>query len=223
MKKTFLLLFVAFFALGAAAQVKVDRGYGDPDEGHGKPMVERHGSALAIKYGVKVGVNLSNMTNSMTFDPNFGMGVGFRVGALVNLHWGQRTASSLPGTGFWGLQPEIVFSNQVVTSDGGDIKLNYLQVPVMLKLYPLSDLSIEVGPEFSYLLSALPATITANGAQVRVGDCSGFGMGLGVGAAYEFDMGLLIGARYSMGFTDLAKNLAWKNKSNIQITLGWLF
>lgn len=57
----------------------------------------------------------------MTFDPAFSMGTGFQIGALVNFHWGQRTASSLPGTGLWGLQPELLFSNQVIKSDGGDV------------------------------------------------------------------------------------------------------
>lgn len=183
----------------------------------------RHGSALSIKYGVKAGVNLSNMSNDMTFDPGFSMGTGFQVGALVNFHWGQRTESSLPGTGLWGLQPEILFSNQVIKSEGGDVKLNYIKVPVMLKVYPLARLSVEVGPEFSYLISSSPESLTVDEATVKIGDCKGFNFGAGVGAAYEFNFGLIIGARYSMGFTDLGKNLKWKNNSNIQITAGWLF
>ena len=206
----------------ALAQVKVDRGTGSK----GTETVSsknRHGSALSIKYGVKAGVNLSNMSNDMTFDPGFSMGTGFQVGALVNLHWGQRTESSLPGTGLWGLQPEILFSNQVIKSDGGDVKLNYIKVPVMLKVYPLSRLSVEVGPEFSYLISASPESLNVDGATVKVEDCKGFNFGAGIGAAYEFNFGLMVGARYSMGFSDLGKNLKWKNNSNIQISAGWLF
>ncbi|WP_106830243.1 porin family protein [Parabacteroides pacaensis] len=224
-KKLFILAIGVFLSMSSTfAQVKVDRGYGNQiTKTDGKLSTKRHGSALAIKYGVKAGVNLSNMSNDMTFDPNFSMGTGFRLGALVNLHWGQRTASSLPGTGLWGLQPEVLFSNQVIKSDEEDIKLNYIQVPVMMKVYPLSALSFEVGPEFSYLFSSSPESIKVNGANVKVGDCKGFNFGVGVGAAYEFNFGLMVGARYSIGFTDLAKNLKWKNNSNIQLTVGWLF
>ena len=224
MKKFFIVAICLVLSLGSAvSQVKVDRGYGQRTETAGKKSATRHGAALAIKYGVKAGVNLSNMSNDMTFDPAFSMGTGFQIGALVNFHWGQRTASSLPGTGLWGLQPELLFSNQVIKSDGGDVKLNYIKVPVMLKVYPLARLSVEVGPEFSYLISSSPESMKIDGATVKAGDCMGFNFGAGVGASYEFNFGLMVGARYSMGFTDLGKNLKWKNNSNIQITAGWLF
>lgn len=224
MKKVFILAMGLFLSLGSAvAQVKVDRSYGEQKAQTAEISQVRQRSALAIKYGVKAGVNLSNMSNDMTFDPEFSMGTGFHVGALVNFHWGQRTASSLPGTGLWGLQPELLFSNNVIKSKGGDIKLNYIKVPVMLKVYPLSALSIEIGPEFSYLISSSPETMDLDDATVKVGDCKGFNFGAGVGAAYEFDFGLIIGARYSMNFTDLGKNLMWKNDNNIQISAGWLF
>ena len=117
----------------------------------------------------------------------------------------------------------LLFSNQVIKSDGGDVKLNYIKVPVMLKVYPLARLSVEVGPEFSYLISSSPKSMEVDGATVKVGDCKGFNFGAGVGAAYEFNFGLMVGARYSMGFTDLGKTLKWKNNSNIQITAGWFF
>lgn len=225
MKKKLILTLGLFLALStsALAQVKVDRGTVSNGTETVNSSKNRHGSALSIKYGVKAGVNLSNMSNNMTFDPGFSMGTGFQIGALVNFHWGQRTESSLPGTGLWGLQPEILFSNQVIKSDGGDVKLNYIKVPVMLKVYPLSRLSVEVGPEFSYLISASPESMKVDDATVKVGDCKGFNLSAGVGVAYEFNFGLMVGARYSMGFTDLGKNLKWKNNSNIQITAGWLF
>lgn len=224
MKKIFIVAICLVLSLGSAvAQVKVDRGYGQSIETAGKKSATRHGATLAIKYGVKAGVNLSNMSNDMTFDPAFSMGAGFQIGALVNFHWGQRTASSLPGTGLWGLQPELLFSNQVIKSGGGNVKLNYIKVPVMLKVYPLARLSVEVGPEFSYLVASSPEYVKFDGAVVKVGDCNGLDIGLGVGLAYELNCGLMFGARYSTGFVDLGENLKWKNSNNIQITAGWLF
>lgn len=221
MKKKSILFALGLFLFtsGIFAQVKIDRRYGN----QGTETTRRHSAALAVKYGIKAGLNLSNISNDMTFDPEFSMGAGYHVAALINLHWGQRTASSLPGTGLWGLQPEIMYTNNTVKSNGGDIKLNYIKVPVMLKIYPLSALSFEVGPEFSYLLSASPKSVKTDGATVKVSQCKGFNFGAGAGAAYEFDFGLMIGARYSMNFTDLGKNLKWKNNSTIQISVGWLF
>lgn len=224
MKRILSIVMALILFIGASAQVKVDRGYGNNNQDDNKrPKIERKGSQLAIKYGVKAGVNMSTMSNDMEFNPKFGMGVGFRVGAMANFHWGQRTANSLPGTGWFGLQPEIMYSYQSVKTDGGNLNMNYIQFPVMLKIYPLAPLSVEVGPEFNYLIAASPKVLTVDGATIKAGDCSGFNMGFGIGAAYELEMGLTFGARYSLGFTDMAKNLKWKNNGNIQMTVGWLF
>lgn len=224
-KKIFLLSVALILSMGTFSQVRVNRDYDtENNSSRSKSRTEmKHESTLAIKYGVKAGLNMSTMSNDMAFDPGFSMGMGFRAGALVNLHWGKRTANSLNGTGLWGLQPEIIYSNQVVKSDAGDVKMNYILLPIMLKIYPISALSFEVGPEFSYLLSTSPDTMAADGAELKVGDCKGLTMGAGVGVAYELDFGLAIGARYSLGFTEMAKNLKWKNSGNIQVTVGWMF
>lgn len=223
-KKVLILAISICISMGnVLAQVKVDRGYGQQRTENAEKTSAKRNSVLVIKYGVKAGVTLSNMSNDMTFDPGFSMGTGFQAGALINLHWGQRTVNSLPGTGLWGLQAEVLFSNNTIKSNGGNIKLNYIKVPVMLKVYPISALSIEVGPEFSYLFSTSPDSIELGDANVKIGDCKGFNFGAGAGVAYEFGFGLMAGVRYSMNFTELGENLKWKNDSNIQVSVGWLF
>lgn len=207
MKKLFLLTVCLLFITMVQAQVRSNN----------------RSNTLMRRYGVKVGMNLSNMSNDMTFDPEFSMGTGFQVGGFINFHWGLRTASSLPGTGLWGVQPELLYSHQTVKCNGGNINFNYIKLPVMFKVYPLAALSIEAGPEFSYLFSASPNSINFNEAVVTLGDCKGFDFGFGVGAAYELELGLVVGVRYSMGTKDLGKNLKWKNNCNLQITAGWLF
>ena len=219
--KLFLFFIGLFLFLGVKAQV--NQGNKDYSSKVFNSSTNRHGNAMALKYGVKIGINFSNMSNGMTFNPNFSIGMGYHLGGFVNLHWGQRTVSSLPGTGLWGLQPELLFSSNLIKSDGGDVKLNYIKMPIMFKIYPLSALSLEIGPEFSYLISSSPKSMTVDGATIKLGDCKGLNFGVGVGASYEFNVGLMVGARYSMGFTDLGQNLKWKNNSNIQVMVGWLF
>ena len=115
-----------------------------------------------------------------------------------------------------------VSAADVWKTDAGDVKMNYIAVPLLLKVYPTTALSIEVGPELSYLISTSPSTMAVDGAEIKVGDCKGMNVGLAAGLAYDFEMGLTVGARYTYGFTDMAKNLKWKN-SNIQVTVGWMF
>ena len=221
MKKIIMVCIVALTTMSAMAQVTVNRGnYGTQQQK--ETSFSDKGSGFLIKYGVKAGLNMTSMSNDMAFEPGFGMGVGFRVGGFLNMRWGYRTENSSKGTGFLGFQPELMYSNQAVKTDAGDIKLNYIAVPLLLKVYPTTGLGIEVGPEFSYLISTSPSTMAVDGAEIKVGDCKGMNIGATAGLAYDFEMGLTVGARYTYGFTDMAKNLKWKN-SNIQVTVGWMF
>ena len=220
-KKIIMVCIVALTTMSAMAQVTVNRGnYGTQQQK--ETSFSEKGSGFLMKYGVKAGLNMTSMSNDIAFEPGFGMGVGFRVGGFLNMRWGYRTENSSKGTGLWGFQPELMYSNQAVKTDAGDIKMNYIAVPLLLKVYPTTALSLEVGPEFSYLMSTSPSTMAVDGAEIKVGDCKGMNIGLAAGLAYDFEMGLTVGARYTYGFTDMAKNLKWKN-SNIQITVGWMF
>lgn len=222
LKKIILVGIGVMTAMSLMAQVTVNRGDYSSLQQQETSFAESKSSAFVMKYGVKAGINMTSMSNDMSFDPDFGMGIGFRVGGFLNMRWGQRTENSLPGTGLWGFQPELMYSNQAVKTDAGDIRMNYIAVPLLLKVYPTAAFSIEVGPELSYLISTSPSTIAVDRVEVKVGDCKGLNIGLAAGLAYDFEMGLTVGARYTYGFTDMAKNLKWKN-SNIQFTVGWMF
>ena len=220
-KKIIMVCIVALTTMSATAQVTVNRGNYSSQQQKETSFSDK-GSGFLMKYGVKTGLNMTSMSNDMAFDPGFGMGVGFRVGGFLNMRWGYRTENSSKGTGLWGFQPELMYSNQAVKTDAGDVKMNYIAVPLLLKVYPTTALSIEIGPELSYLISTSPSTMAVDGAEIKVGDCKGMNVGLAAGLAYDFEMGLTVGARYTYGFTDMAKNLKWKN-SNIQVTVGWMF
>lgn len=217
-----MLAMIALWVQMANAQVVVQRDYPNNQVQKQAGENDEHVSTFAYKFGVKAGVNLSNMSNGMDFDPDFKMGAGFRVGGFVNLRWGQRTENSLPGTGWFGLQPEVMYSMQQVGTADESLKLNIIQIPIMVKVYPTTQLSLEVGPEFSYIISTSPDEMNFDGAQIKTGEIKGLAMGIGAGLSYDFDMGLTVGARYSYGFNKMAKNLDWK-ASNIQVTVGRLF
>lgn len=220
-KKFIMVCIVALTTMSAMAQVTVNRGNYSSQQQKETSFSDKD-SGFLMKYGVKAGLNSTIMSNGMDFDPGFGMGVGFRVGGFLNLRWGYRTENSSKGSGLWGFQPELIYSNQAVKTDVRNVRMNYIAVPLLLKVYPTTAFSIEVGPEFSYLMATSPSNIAVGGAEIKVGDCKGMNFGLAAGLAYDFETGLSVGARYTYGFTDLAKNLKWKN-SNIQITVGYMF
>lgn len=222
-KKLLLIIVAALSVQFVSAQIVVQRDYIGSTATNSVKGTNDGISTFAYKFGVKAGLNMSSMSNSMdNIDPGFSMGMGFRLGGFANLRWGQRTENSLPGTGWFGLQPEVMYSMMQFGTDTDAIQMHSVQVPVMLKIYPTTELSFEVGPEFTYIMSTSPDNMAVDGAQIKVGDIKGMTMGIGVGLSYEMEMGLAIGARYGYGFTEMAKNLPWKN-SNIQVTVGWMF
>jgi len=229
LKKIILVCIGVIITMSAMAQVTVNRGDLSSQQQNETSFSENKSSGFYMKYGVKAGLNMTSMSNDMSLEPGFGMGVGFRVGGFLNLRWGYRTENSAPGTGLWGFQPEIMYSSQAVKTDDGDIKMNCISVPLLLKVYPTTSFSIEIGPELSYILSTSPDMMTIENtaadidrSEIKIGECKGLNVGVAVGVAYDFDMGLTLGARYTYGFTDMAKNLKWK-PSNIQVTIGWMF
>ncbi|MFI3261783.1 MAG: porin family protein [Rikenellaceae bacterium] len=175
------------------------------------------------QFGVKAGVNLSNINNGSNIDLSSSMKIGFNVGAVVNLHFGYLNDASDVGTGLFGLQAELLYSSQGFKCDDTNISLNYITLPIMAKFYVSKGFNIEAGPYFSYLISTSPETAVVGSTQVGISDLNG-GMdaGVGVGLGYELRSGLNFGARYNLGLSDVANNLLWKN-NGIAISIGYLF
>lgn len=189
--------------------------------GQGKAVKPK---VLKTSFGLKAGVNLSNIsTGQSNLDFSASMNTGFHVGVVANLHFGYRNEGSPVGTGLFGLQPELLYSMQGFSVDDERINFSYLTLPIMAKLYIAKGFNIEAGPYFSYLISASPGSTVIDGAQIDISGLEGgLDIGAGLGLGYETKSGLTIGARYNIGFSEMAKNLQWKNNV-IAISVGWLF
>ena len=221
LKKLMIICIGVLTSTSVMAQVVVDRS-NHASHNTTSPN-DRSNTAFVMRYGVKAGVNMTTMTNDMPFDPGFGMGVGFRAGAFLNLRWGQRTENSLPGTGYFGFQPEVMYSFQTVkTAESGNYMMHNITVPLMFKVYPTTAFSIELGPEFGFLVYSSPEFMSFNGANVKTGDFNGIYIGASAGIAYDLPAGLTLGARFTYVFNDIDKEVKWKH-SNIQVTVGWMF
>ena len=143
----------------------------------------------------------------------------------INDLFGYRTAMSMKNRDTWEFAHR--YCGKLWFRLG--LVLLVISVPLLLKVYPTTGFSIEVGPELSYILSTSPDMMTFKStaadidrSEINIGECKGLNVGVAAGVAYDFEMGLTLGARYTYGFTDMAKNLKWK-PSNIQVTIGWMF
>jgi opacity protein-like surface antigen len=166
-------------------------------------------NAQMLQFGVKGGVNFANYTNGEI------EGVDFNQ--VTSYHFGLVTEIKLLGN--LSLQPELLYSTQgsELEGFGEQIKneLGYISLPVMAKFYLTSNrLSIEAGPQFSFLVSERN--------ELDSTDSNTFDFGIGGGLSYKITDGLFISGRYIAGLTEVKKDAAAKN-AVIQFSVGYLF
>lgn len=121
-----------------------------------------------------------------------------------------------------GIQPEIMFSQQgsKFEFDGSNIESNfdYINIPVILKLYTIAGINIQAGPQFGFLTRA-----EIDGTNVK-DSFKGSDLSLGLGLGWDLPFGLTVDARYNLGLskideTDPAFD-AVKNQV-IQLSIGY--
>ena len=156
-----------------------------------------------VGVGIKAGANWANQDVS---NVDINTVTSYHVGAYVNLNFAKK----------WGITPELQYSVYSTETNNINLDLDYFAIPVMLRFKPISLLSLEAGPQFSFLTSA-----NSEGTDVK-DQFKNNDFGLAFGAGLHLPLGFNAGARYVLGFTDISdvsaesvKNRTW------QIYLGW--
>ncbi|MEE1897136.1 porin family protein [Flavobacterium rakeshii] len=177
--------------------------------------------ALTPSFGIKGGVNFASITGDDFNSPD--SRTSFHVGLLAEF----------PLTEMFSLQAEALYSGQGFESDmdgeifGGEGKveyqLDYINVPVLAKVYILDGLSIEAGPQFGFKVNEeIDANANADDGDLNLDEAEDFDFGVAAGVTFETPMGLFATGRYTQGFTDIVNNRDIKN-SVFQIGVGYKF
>ncbi len=170
---------------------------------------------VAFSVGIKGGPNFATIEGE-NLDEVYSNRTGYHAGAFI----------SLKATKF-GIQPEVIFSSQGSTielSQEGLLRFNYINIPVMVKFYPVSFLNFQVGPQFGFLTSAEEVIAGIEADVSSLYKDSDLTMALGFGL--ELPFGLNLDARYNLGVSDInddpAQNALIKNQV-YQVSLGFRF
>ena len=164
-------------------------------------------------YGVKGGLNFSNITG----DDNGKMKFSFNLGAFAEYRFND----------FFGIQPEVVYSRQGAYEKEGGAKawyrMNYINVPILAKLYVLENLSVDLGPQFGILLNS-KAKLKEGGSSEKhdMVDMKGADVSFAMGLTYRVNYNWDVNFRYNLGLTDVNKNGDGKN-GVIQLGVGYRF
>ena len=171
-----------------------------------------------VTVGLKVGANFQDLSSNSSFQNSYQGGVV--GGAFVGITKHK-----------WGVQVEgLVKSVKYSFSDAlqglgasSDVNTVYLDVPVLLEYKIIPRLWVQLGPQFSDLLSAKSGG-TDQKSDFKSSDFSGV-----LGLQAILPLHFILGARYIYGFSDINNQSspifgtdAWRNRS-FQIYLGWRF
>jgi hypothetical protein len=160
-----------------------------------------------MSFGVKGGLNLATVTNTAGSKTLAGFHVGFFGTFMLD--------------DSFALQPEVLYSMQGAKFDDGDLKLDYIAVPVMLKYYVADAFSLELGPQVGFLVAA-----KEDGVDIK-NDVKSIDFGINFGASYDITENFMLGARYNLGITRWQDQLfpgeAESKNSVFMISLGYKF
>ncbi len=164
--------------------------------------------AQILKFGIKGGVNYANFTGK---DISSDAISSFHFGATAELRLSEKLA----------IQPELLYSTVGANYDNtiGDItkeiksKLGYIAIPVLAKINLNRSITLEAGPQFSFLMSKKN--------EFKPGDTNSYETAIVAGLGLQLTNSIFIQARYGFGLTKVAENSNVKNAVG-QLSLGFL-
>lgn len=164
-------------------------------------------SGLNSKFGIKGGLNLTNLYIDDASDEN--MKAGFNAG----IFW------KLPVTRGLSIQPELLYSqkgtkatyNNFIQGDGEyRFNLNYVELPLLAVINLGKNFNIHAGPYVGYLISADVKDVDNNGSingaiDLNEDNFERWDLGLAAGLGLDIE-NFTIGARYNYGLSEIGKS-----------------
>lgn len=148
----------------------------------------------AQAFGVRAGANISNISGS-------GLNTKAKTGLYVGVY---KEISLVKGVLF--IQPELQYSREGFSIETNDVKIDYITVPILAKVYAVKMLSFETGPQFGFAISDnLKENFIGTKTETFVPSWA-------FGASFNLPLGLSINTRYISSLNKNLDNIDGKNQ-----------
>jgi Outer membrane protein beta-barrel domain len=170
------------------------------------------GFSQGFHLGAKVGANATKI-NGQSFKDGFNL--GYQLGGFAEIDFSKSI----------GIQPEVLFSQSQTTTTtyngnltpNKDAKLNYLSIPLLLRINTGKLLTLHVGPQYSIVMNNDKSFVQNGSDAFKSGDFS-------MVAGLQLNLGTLrVYGRYNIGLTnlnDIDNKEQWKSQQ-IQVGIGF--
>ncbi|PWA11324.1 porin family protein [Flavobacterium laiguense] len=150
----------------------------------------------AQAFGVRAGANISDISvNGLNTDAKTGLYVGvYKEIPLVK--------------SLLFIQPEIQYSQEGFSTPTTDVKIDYITVPILAKVYAVKLLSFETGPQFGFPISDNLDNFVA----LKNLDTNSVVTSWAFGMSLNLPLGLSINGRYISSLNDTFDNVDGKNQ-----------
>ncbi|RDK85349.1 porin family protein [Marinirhabdus gelatinilytica] len=170
--------------------------------------------AQGIDLGLKAGVNFANITDAQqgAADLDLSSRTGLVVGAFVGAKLSDK----------FGIQADLLYSQQGAEFDAGEFNLDYVNVPIVAKIFLVKGFHVQAGPQFGVVVNDDAQTVIGEVINdIAVNDFEVSGV---VGIGYDVPLGLRLEGRYNFGFSDVpeAEGASGKN-SVVTLSIGYSF
>lgn len=177
---------------------------------------EERNSSNDARFGIKGGLNYSTVTKG-NFEDGLDPRTSFYIGFVGEIPLIGNTIS---------LQPEMLYSRQgfennftlLGTNYNEEYQVDYINIPVLLKLRAGNVLSFEAGPQFGLKINE---KVVSNNSEVERNNINEFDTALAGGISLNFSEFFLTG-RYTYSLNEIIKDSNSKN-SVFQIGVGLRF
>ncbi len=157
-----------------------------------------------VMFGAKGGVNFSTFSGGGDNAWNDPSGrTSFHLGLLAEI----------PMTERFSIQPEVLYSGQgydiADRNNANDIEfqLEYINVPVIAKVYVFEGLALEAGPQVGFLVKSEidrdPTSIGTGDTNLNSDMFNTVDFSVALGASYKFRGGFFVNGRYNIGLSDI--------------------
>lgn len=164
--------------------------------------------AQNASFGLKGGLNLSSWTNN-----NNGAAYQNRLGFNGGLF------AHIPAAANLAIQPEVLYSSQGTKYTVGnvehDLKLNYVNIPVMIQAMVGRGFYAEAGPQVGFLTGTADKVGDVETGFFSTSDFKKTDVAFGFGLGYLGTSGVGVGARYNLGLTNINNSGSSKIRNNV--------
>lgn len=177
-----------------------------------------------FEIGPKIGAGLTIATQPTNYNILFNSGLAYQFGLSANIHLGRRYSTSPGGTGWFGIEAEVVYGIRKlgIESMESTVTMQCIEVPLLAQFYPMPSLAIEVGPTFTKILKCSPEWLQLENVVLNTGQLSSSDIMLTAGISYKTPINLMFDLRYNLGFVALAGNVDSK-VSTAMVSVVYLF